>query len=1073
MNNESNNLLIYKSSAGSGKTTTLVYEYLSIILPEPDKFQKILAVTFTNKAANEMKQRIISYLSNIVIPGYNDDVLPPAYRQLLTQKLEKSNKDIKKQANVCLNKILHTYSDFAVSTIDSFTYKIIRIFARDLGLPWDFEVEMDTDDIFQQIIDMLMEDFGKDKFMTRQLMALVEDKLVEGKSWRFENQIQDISGKLLSYDENAKFVDYIIELDNTLLEDIRKEFREKNNKLLQEAKQIATKAIQLIKANNLSTFDFSHGKSGIGGYFYKISTTEPAKVFESNSNVEKAVNKQCLYSKSQTDDKKERIAPITGDIIAFYEELTMIREQSAEYHSRDAIAQNLHIVAILKNIKQTFEEIKKDNAILPISEFAKRIAEITLAEDIPYIYERLGERYQHFFIDEFQDTSTLQWENMLPLIENALAYNNLNLIVGDVKQAIYRFRGGNIEQLARIPEPPESITSSFSLNRYDAIKSHASVKQLNVNYRSKKEIVTFNNMFFDYIRKQLPKSQQAYFENLKQEHSNSSEQNKGYVQIQMAEDKNAHFEKTFDIIQELLTDHYSLKDITILCRKNQEAQESAVFLMGKTVHNPQTGKQEKLRVISDESLTLKQSKDVNTLISFGKLLEIPDDKVEITNILRFLYEQRAAGSRFNAWFHHLIKNNGWSLSKILYALDLKIDINEILYYDLYSFFEYIAQKTGMQNMNNSYLQFFFNEVHNFTKTRHIPTMDEFIKWWNDKGKNKSVISPEGTDAVQVKTIHKSKGLSFNVVIYPYAVEDAISFKNTNYKWVNTARFTDNKLKSGIVKLQKSKLEPSSFSYVLENEINASTLDMINNLYVCMTRPKERLYIISSKPDNDKGHIFTSLKHLFSAYFEHNQIDSDIFIYPSKQKTKTQSAKPGKNTETECHFNYQSTNNWSDLLTIKKPRVKNIHTIQTPRSEGTLIHYFLSLIHYKEDIPKIKELIRNEVESSKHSESLCLKIDMIVKNPELLPYFKKHNIQAVKNEAELLNNGEIYRPDRIVIQPDKIILMEYKTGEFHKEHEKQVEKYTGILKMIFNLPVSGLLIYIDKKIKIHYCPVKNK
>lgn len=1065
MEHNNNNLLIYKSSAGSGKTTTLVYEYLSIILPQPDKFSKILAVTFTNKAANEMKQRIINYLYNIITPGHNKEALPPQYHQLLSQKLDKSNKDIKKQASVCLNKIIHNYSDFAVSTIDSFIYRVIRGFARDLDLPWDFEVEMDTEEIFQQIIDMMMEDFGKDKFMTRQIMALVRDKLTEGKSWRFEKEIREISRKLLESEKNTSFVAYATELDNEVIEAIRKEFRSENKELLGKAQQTAYKAFKLISDHNLSIDDFAHKKSGIGNYLYKISTTEPEKVFKGNKNVEKNINDHCLYSKSQTDELKERIDLITDEIIALYEKLNQIKDQASEYYGREVIAQNLHVVAILKNIKQTYEEIKQDNAILPISEFAKRISEVTLSEDIPYIYERLGERYQHFFIDEFQDTSTLQWENMLPLIENALSYNNLNLIVGDVKQAIYRFRGGNIDQLAKIPEPPQDITSPFSLNRYQAIKTNATIKPLNVNYRSKKEIVTFNNTFFDFVKSQLNNSQQTYYDNITQEYNDSSGQDEGYVQIQMSDDKNDHFEKTLQIIQDLRNDRYSFKDITILCRKNQDAQDIAVFLMGQTVVDPQSGELEQIRVISDESLTLKQSKDVNTLISFARLLEIPDDKVEITNILRYFYEKNPKRFSFHSWYSGIIQNTGWNINEILGALETGIKIARIHQYDLYSFFEYLAEKTGMDNMNNSYLQFFFDELHNFTKTHHIPTLDEFVKWWDDKGKNKSIISPEGIDAIQIKTIHKSKGLSFPVVIYPYAVESATNFKKADYTWVDTADFTNDRLKTGIVKLQKNQLENSRFLPVLEDEINASTLDMINTLYVCMTRPKERLYIISSKVTNKTGHPLQSLKHLFTAYFDHNQIEDDILAYPLKPQPKKLDKKPKESIETQNHFNFQSKNSWPDRIAIKKPRLKNIHPVQNPKTEGTIMHYYLSLIQYEDDIPSIKTLIKSDIEEEQ-AEWLCDTIEQVVKNPKLQSYFQKQNTIQVKNEAELLTGGEIYRPDRIVIQPDSVIVIEYKTGDFRQEHEQQVKKYAASIESIYQQPVFTLLVYIGKAIIIH-------
>lgn len=1057
-------LKIYKSSAGSGKTTTLVYEYLSLILQEPEKFSRILGITFTNKAANEMKGRIVDYLSGLTNPD-NHNQMPENMKQKLVSSLKKSNKDISTQAEICLNKILHSYSDFAVSTIDSFVYKIIRTFSRDLNLSWDFDVELETDDLFSQIIDMLMEEFGKDKFLSNQLMALVEEKLNEGKSWRIEKEILDFSKKLLDSDTNPKYISSILEADNTQFEKLRKTFYSENQKLLAEAKKAAQKAIWLLENQGLSYKDLAYGKSGIGNHLRVIAEENAEAVFETKPRTETALDEKKLYAKSAPDELKARIDEISEEVIACGEKLRAIRQHAPDYFSRDAIYRTLYVLAILKSIKSKYEEIKEDNSILPITEFSRSIAQVTLSEDIPYIYERLGEKYQHFFIDEFQDTSTLQWENILPLIENALASNNFNLIVGDVKQAIYRFRGGNIDQLGRMPEPPENINSPLSLNRYEAIKQNAQLEELNTNYRSKNEIIDFNNLFFSFVKQQINPKQKEYYEKVTQQHSREDNYG-GQVQIFLKE-KEDHFEKTLELIQQIVEDGYELEDIAILCRKNKQAQEMAVYLLEQNIKNQKSGATKRLKVISDESLTLKQSAAVNTLISFARLLINPNDSVQKANILQYIIEKKQLLHHNTYTKQDIRKTN---IEDILNNLGYNITLNNIQKYDLYNFFEHIASRLNMDSLNNPYIQFFLDEVLNFTKNKKVPTFHEFIKWWDHKGQNKSIISPEGSDAVQVKTIHKSKGLAFPVVIFPFAAEEVTITRHADYKWVDTKNITNGVLKSGLVKLS-SKLEQSCFHETYNNEVEAARLDMINTLYVCMTRPRERLYIISERVEQKKmknnNDNLKSLKHLFTAYFDSLNISEDVLAYPdSLQPRKHENINRKKTDGSESFYNYNRNKDWASRLLIRKPSTINLIKEQSPQSEGSLIHDLMAQIKYRDDLPAIHKIIDDKIHQPELAKALKTKIEQIVSHPQLTEYFEQNEDEIIRNEAEIVSKDSILRPDRINVRPDKIIIIDYKTGKSEQKHETQIRNYAYSLNAMYPASSKCLLVYIDDEIRIN-------
>ncbi|MGM0647012.1 MAG: UvrD-helicase domain-containing protein [Bacteroidota bacterium] len=1063
MNDSQGNLLIYKSSAGSGKTTRLVFEYLNLILPQPKKYKHILAITFTNKAANEMKQRIIEYLGQIANPDPEAEIKKFDQYSLLVQKMDEHGYTISEQAEKCLTLILHSYSDFAVSTIDSFVHKIIRTFAKDLQIPWDFDVEIDTADIYRQIIDMLLEEFGKDQFMSKQLFQLVSEKLNEGKSWKFEKDILDLSKSILEYEQDEP-IENMLQIEKLDIEKLRKELQSDNAQLIQKAETIAKQALTLIESHGLKSSDFSNKNAGFAGYLEKIAAQKNReKVFEGNKNAAKAFEKQQLYPQKAPREIQQKIDEIHDQLYTAYEKLEQIRQQSQEYFSRKAIAQNLYILAILKSIKEIYEDIKKEHTILPISEFARSIAKITLNEDIPFIYERLGEKYQHFFIDEFQDTSTLQWENLLPLVDNSLAYNNFNLIVGDVKQAIYRFRGGNIEQLANMPYPPPQLSSQKSLQRYQTIRQQAHTVPLDNNFRSAKEIIDFNNDFFEFAQSWLDEEQQSYYSELKQHPNPGNIKTGGLVQVQL-DDREEHPGITFDIIQSLLDEGYQQKEITVLCRKNKEAQDLAVFLLGQTTKN-----NKKLKVISDESLTLKQSTEVNTLISVARLMENPENTAEIANVLYYFFEKNRPEESFHLWTKKMLKKASYSFHGVIKNLSPDLSINDLQYSDLYNFFELIAIHFGLNTLNNPYLQFFFDEVFNFIESHKIPGLHEFLVWWDDKGKNKSIIAPEGSDAIQIKTVHKAKGLAFQIVIYPFATEEAFLSQRKNYKWVDLEGYAKYNIHKSIININTKSNQDSIFKEERAKEQNASTLDMLNILYVCMTRPRKRLYILSSIPKADHSdNALHSLSDLFFAYFQKKGITEDIMQYPEKPKphqatTKTESSEE----DVTLQINYERDSHWKKKISVALPETRfNVDSSIYSNTKGNMLHYYLSLIYYHDDWQGVKEKIEKEIKEQSNQEYLISAIENIMFHDETRQYFDKSKIKSIFNEKEILQGNQIHRPDRIVLFDDHITLIDYKTGKFLPTHETQLNNYSKSLSQMYELPQTKLLVYVDHDIHIH-------
>src|ERR1041385_5164672 len=467
-------LPIYRSSAGSGKTYMLVLEYLELVLRNPKEFRHILAVTFTNKAAEEMKSRIIAALKELS-EGKNLPLL-----QQLRKTLSRSI-DIQVNAAQCLSLILHNYSDFSVTTIDSFFFRIIRSVAKEINLPAGIEVEIDSDKVIESISDDLFAQTGTDEKLTQWLTNLVLQKISDDGRWRIEREIETIAAQLfkegtvqLTDGVTHEFIDSLF----TRLIIIRKNFES-------ILRQNGEAAMQTVNQSGLTAKDFYYGERGVIGYFQKLSKGARGKDVVPNSYTDKAQHEGIWCSdkselKTQIDAlAKKELQPRLENIYA------AIKNDGEKYFSAVAVLRYLYLLGIAGDLSRTLAVYRMENNVLLVADNTRLISEFISADDTPFIFDKMGARYHHFLIDEFQDTSVLQWNNFLPLIRNSLAEGNFTLIVGDVKQSIYRWRGGETKLLAG--EIKNNLKNFAPLIRED---------NLVVNRRSKKNIVEFNNLLF-------------------------------------------------------------------------------------------------------------------------------------------------------------------------------------------------------------------------------------------------------------------------------------------------------------------------------------------------------------------------------------------------------------------------------------------------------------------------------------------------------------------------------------------------------------------------------------------------
>ena len=1045
---QSSNFLVYKSSAGSGKTFTLVKEYLKLALGDKinlsHSFKGILAITFTNKAAAEMKWRILKALQEISNDKNNFLI------SLIASELDITKEDLKERASKLLTFILHHYSDFSVGTIDSFTHRIIRTFALDLQLPFNFQIETDTDTVFSKVIDKLISNLGKDELITNYLVQFSLSQVEENKSWDPEKLLFDFIkeiNKEADVDVTEKFSNFKI----ADFEIIKKKLLSFIHSYEKNLKEKASKGIAIIEKSNVSEDLFSGGGT-IPDFFNKI--IEGEKISYNDifiASVFKTIETNIWHASKAKQADKEIIYSISEDLKKIvYEVLDDVKENEQKYNVYKLIYSNIHAMGLINELAKLTNEYKIDENVLFISEFNERISNIVSEEPTPFIFERLGDRYKHFLLDEFQDTSSLQWKNLLPLTDNSLANGHLNLIVGDGKQSIYRWRNANVEQFVSLPKISNPFKNKILEEREASLVRNFKEEFLDTNYRSEPQIVQFNNELFGYLSNTILQDdiKRIYF-NQEQKHKTG---HGGYVSIQFPElgDENSDTINTSLVLKHIhqaINDGYLYSDICVIVNKNNNGNVIANFLI-----------ENQIPVVSRESLLLKNAREVNVIISFLKCILNPKDLVSASLILNHLFlNHHFEDEKYVELLKFLNLKQGQSFFKILNNHDIKIDELKITSSNLFDCCVEISKAFHLNQTNAQYVRFFLDEVLIFlqTNTSNIAT---FLYWWEKRSTKASVIIPEGINAVNIMTIHASKGLEFPIVISPYI---NFSIDKTNPIWVNLKN-EEEELNLPIALLNiGNKINATPYKYLADKELMLVKLDCINMLYVNFTRAIDRLHIISPKPKrNLTNSCYTWLFNFAKNKSEFSQSSSSIEFGKLEPKKKSSHLNEKLNQLIFPELNFNQT----DSVKIKNASSYNYseHVVKV-REYGILVHYILSQIISKDDVDSVVEnsILSGEI-TLREAELIKSDLKIILLNEKVSQYFQPNLI--VKNEFEILTElGEILRPDRVVIMNDEAIVIDYKTGKINTaKYNNQMALYKNALFKIGYSSVKKILIYIHEK-----------
>lgn len=1019
-------LTIYKSSAGSGKTYTLVFEYLKLVLQNPAAYKHVLAVTFTNKATDEMKQRIVATLIDIT------NLKQQALVIVLAQQTGIDETQIVTAAQAVLNLILHNYDAFAIQTIDSFFSKTTKALARELNLPLDAETELNQKKIQQQITSSLIDEVGKNELVSKILIDFVKNNIEEDKDWNVSNRISDVSDELFkeNYDTKQKLISFE-KIDE--LKAFKKSFEK-------EMARLGQLFLTTIKNQNLTISDFKHKGNGVAGYFVKISKRCEPDDYTPGVRFLAALNDDVWFANSAGDKSEIDTKPfnqIAKQVSDYYD------AHATNYFTTVCILKLALFSLVLDALNTHLKTYRAKNNILLMHDINNTIAHFISASDTPFIYEKTGNRYQHFLIDEFQDTSNIQWNNFLPLIENAMSMGYKSLVVGDVKQSIYRWRGGNMQLLhKKIFSDMQHMSHSID------------IKNLNTNYRSKEAIVQFNNSLFagapaafrNFIHPNLSDLlNDTYYK--EQVYQQTAEKNivGGYVNISFLNLKNnSHnddvdneaettnfvntaLESMLNNIHALQKQNYTLGDIAILVRTNSDGEKVAEFLLSNGIE----------KVITSDSLSLKGNSKVELLIA-ALQYAYTDNEVAL-HTLYIHYNQ------CREQFTMPDFSNTSDISHLLNFIETQKQLH------LYSFFENVAAYTGLFNTADVYVQRLLDVVLAFCET-NLPIPQLFLDYWQKSdAKELNVVLPADANSINIITLHKSKGLQFPVVLMPL-INYSIKPKHKEIIWapISAAPFND----VDIYPVYAIKLtEQSHFQDKYAQEKSLMLIDNINMLYVAFTRAEQQLFITAqkTKDPNTLSLAGCLLELLIRQQPEwHNQIQENNTLEIGKPFENADKRKITK-LQYLPHFLHQP---FYQNLSVRSSTPNNL--VFENAETGKVIHAILASI---KTVSEIKPAIEKSKLDTSEKIRIRKQIDAILNLPETANWFDG-SMQVFNEQEIVLPDGQIKRPDRLMLKNNNVIVVDYKTGLQQNTHIKQIADYDYTLQLMGYNVSERYLLYLS-------------
>ena len=1092
-----NQLTVYKASAGSGKTFTLAREYMTLVIKEPMAYRNILAVTFTNKATEEMKNRILSKLYSIAHRLEDAKDYMVGIQKTLP---DYSEEQIITNAGIALSNLVHNYNYFRVVTIDTFFQGVLRNLARELDLTANLRVWLNDDQTEQMAVDELIAELQVNDKLLLWILDYIKENIADDKSWNVIGQIKAFGRTIFKdyYKENADRLNECLAQEGFFDKYIEK-LRKKRKKAKGKFDTAADEFFEALAQNNLTADDFQSKKRGIWSYFNKIKNGK-----YDDEDVQTATLANCM-EKAENWVTKANAHPGNPayDLVVskLHKHLCDTEKARPEwlrtFKSADLTMRHLNQLRLLGSIDRKVREMNKEANRFLLSDTQTLLHSLIQDHDSPFVFEKIGAQLDHVMIDEFQDTSTVQWKNFKVLLRETMSRQDAgNLIVGDVKQSIYRWRAGDWRLLnnidAEFPTPPYNI----------------SLEPLSVNYRSDRNIIEFNNAFFtiaarkeyeqlveasddNIVKKQiLQEAEQldkAYRYNNVRQKVPKKKQPDGYIRVhllaQAARSSNEGetyqdqmMRMTLDTIRELVDKGVKYKNIAILVRSNRLIQDIADYLMSHSDYP----------LVSDEAFRLDASQAVNLLVLALYHLTHPEDKIVIESIKHYIDKYGLGDDIEQSFFGQretLLQEPLYELAERIYCL-FHLGTNEIM------------------KRQSAYVCAFFDQLHKFLADNGNDIGD-FLEEWYSNIHTKSIHSDK-KDGIQLLSIHKSKGLEFDNVIMPFC---DWTLEKTDTIWCSPQETPYNELPLVPVDFSAKKMKGSIYESDYQHEHLQNVVDNLNLLYVAFTRAGRNLFVygkrgsaalrscVIEKSLSDVNEMLTRMNNMRKEGKQPQRWEGCPVENSGKKDGKKTEKKDEdllfeygvldtkEKVEKENHANAFDQVPQDLAIHIETrpelhqfvPSQKSIDFIngddeQDEQQEfyiklGTVLHALFSTIATQDDIEKslrqleLDGVLYDENVSKERIENMLRKR---LNSPLVSDWFSSR--WKVMNECSLLYkgaDGKAYkeRPDRVLIGQDELVVIDFKFGKQRSEHHQQVKRYMEAFVDMGYQNVKGYLWYV--------------
>ena len=1007
-------LLVYRSSAGSGKTYTLVKTYLSLLFKIKSNFgfKQILAITFTNKAAEEMKKRVLTALDEISSEGKKN--------KLAIEISKENNFDIAQvveRSKEITQKILHNYKDFNLMTIDKFTNKVIRSFSKELGISNNYNIILEENEFLEDVISKYIDEISKNKNQLEILEKMIEESIELGVNNNIERQLNKL--KRIIFKSNSQFINPMnVEEIANLRSFVNQGLNISENKL----KDACRLGQEILLDHQIPDEWFPYRRvQTVFNSMDKFSNLSYKDIEKWNSWLEK----DQWFKKSLIKSELATVNIIYDSIITQIK--TIVKETSYRLKLIEVHKFLVPFSMVQTLIERINVEKSAQNSIL-ISDFNDLVSDIIKNEPAGFIFEKIGSKYQYILIDEFQDTSTLQWNNLIPLVHESLSVGGQNLIVGDAKQAIYRWRNGNVGQFIDLPK----IHDKSLKNNYESLFNNSFIeKELDNNWRSAVNIVEFNNWFFTQVVKELdiPSIQKAYT-NLKQDCQRDF---KGLVSIDISE------KSEFDLdlflksnILNAIDSGYSFKDISILVRSKKDALKIInSLLVNKVIVN---GESLDIPFVSEDSLFLNTSLAYKILVSAFNYFEFREKRELLI-------------------LNHFLENYFSKEYSTLEVVTTNIKTFDFEYYSNFFDFEKLSFVLNILhlNPNDPFVDFFMNLSNNLILKENF-SMVQLLDYFEQKASKLSVESAP-KNAIQILTVHKSKGLEFPVVIVPYTNWGSKSNVDIPYTWVENVNLEDINIDFYIGEMSNRSLSHLDKKLVYEIEEKEVLLDTLNLYYVAFTRAIDQLYV-SFENSEKKANLPNLLAITIKDHLSYNKENNQLLISNLKEKVSELDSQV-ESVSKPYNLIFDNDNNYYN----------NIHgylNFSSRENFGTFFHNVISKVYsnfsdgfdYLDSLSTQPNLDKSYIDRTKTI------LNELQKNKSLSFIYDSN--QIIYNEREFRSSdNEILRLDRLIIKDNHAIIIDYKTSKGEND-TNQVSNYLSNVKLCGFNKVSAFLLYVSNQ-----------